>query len=173
MFCPQCKAEYIKSVTHRSDCEIDLVEHLSESCRDSDGEQERIIAFRQWRSASRIIPIFGIFVIGLAGFLNFAREKKGQTFDGVLVRRLPVQEFFPGATGCPISGIPYVLHSNPELDNSTQMSIEDIYQPVQGIWRIRFGGDLSAIGRYGKYWRVVRVITLYKVEKLESCNGIK
>ena len=172
MFCPNCKAEYIKGVTRCSDCEIDLVENLSESGRDSDVEQSRIIAVRQWISASRITPIFAIFIIGLAAFLNFARGKKGQTFDGVLIRRLPIEEFFPGATGCPVSGTPYVLHSSPELNDSTPMGLDALEQRVQGVWRIRFRGDLSAIGRYGKYWRIVRVTTVYKVEKLESCNSI-
>jgi hypothetical protein len=173
MVCPNCKAEYIQGVTRCSDCEIDLVEYLSKSSRDSDDEQSRIIAVRQWMSASRIIPIFGIFIIGLAVFLNFARGKKGQTFDGVLIRRLPSEEFFPGTTGCPVSGTPYILQSNQELNDSTPMSLDALDQRVQGVWRIRFGGDLSAIGRYGKYWRVVRVTTVYKVEKLESCNSIK
>jgi len=173
MFCPKCKAEYTQGVTRCSDCDMDLVECLSEPRRDSDGDQDRIIAARQWMSASRIIPIVGIFIVGLTIFLNFARGKKAQTFDGVLIRRLPIEEFFPGATGCPVSGIPYVLQPNSELANSTPMSIDDLDQRVQGVWRIRFGGDLSAIGRYGKYWRTVRVTTVYKVEKLESCNSVE
>ena len=31
MFCPQCKAEYRPGVTHCSDCDVELVEELSES----------------------------------------------------------------------------------------------------------------------------------------------
>ena len=38
MFCPNCQAEYLRGVTRCSDCDVALVEHLSESGRDSDGE---------------------------------------------------------------------------------------------------------------------------------------
>jgi hypothetical protein len=37
MFCPECKAEYLPGVTHCSDCDVDLVDSLAESDRDSDG----------------------------------------------------------------------------------------------------------------------------------------
>jgi hypothetical protein len=118
-------------------------------------------------------PNFWCFHYRIGFIPEFARGKKSQIFDGVLILRLPIEEFFPGATGCPVSGTPYVLHSNPELNDSTPISLEALDQPVQGVLRIRFEGDLSAIGRYGKYWRIVRVTTVYKVEKLESCNSIR
>jgi len=38
MFCPKCKAEYLQGVTRCFDCDVALVEHLSEPGRDSDGE---------------------------------------------------------------------------------------------------------------------------------------
>jgi len=124
-------------------------------------------------SASRVIPICGICVLALAAFLNFAMGKKGQTFDGVLVRVLPREEFYSGATGCPVSGTPYLLVSNSELDQSTPMSTQDLTRGVQGAWRVRFRGDLSTIGRYGKYWRTVRVTAVYRVERLDSCKYIE
>jgi hypothetical protein len=124
-------------------------------------------------SASRIIPICGIFVLALAIFLKFALGKKAQTFDGVLIRLLPREEFYPKAISCPVSGTPYLLVSNSELDQSTTMTTEDLVRRVQGAWRVRFSGDLSAIGRYGKYWRVVRVTTVYRIERLDSCKNIE
>jgi hypothetical protein len=120
-----------------------------------------------------MIPICSISVLALAIFLNFAMGKKAQTFDGVLIRVLPREEFYPRATGCPVTGTPYLLISNSELEQSTSMSIEDFSQHVQGAWRVRFRGDLSAIGRYGEYWRLVRVTTVYSVERLDSCKNIE
>jgi hypothetical protein len=38
MFCPECKAEYLPGVTRCSDCDAVLVDRLSESGCDSDGE---------------------------------------------------------------------------------------------------------------------------------------
>jgi hypothetical protein len=38
MFCPKCKAEYLHRVTRCADCDVALVERLTESGRDSDGE---------------------------------------------------------------------------------------------------------------------------------------
>jgi hypothetical protein len=38
MFCPNCKAEYLRGVTRCSDCDVALIERLSESDRGSDGE---------------------------------------------------------------------------------------------------------------------------------------
>jgi hypothetical protein len=38
MFCPKCKAEYIRGVTRCSDCDVALVDRLSESGHDSDQE---------------------------------------------------------------------------------------------------------------------------------------
>jgi hypothetical protein len=38
MFCPQCKAEYLRGVTHCSDCDVDLVERLPGSERDPGAE---------------------------------------------------------------------------------------------------------------------------------------
>jgi hypothetical protein len=38
MFCPKCKAEYLHGVSRCSDCDVVLVESLSESDRDSDDE---------------------------------------------------------------------------------------------------------------------------------------
>jgi hypothetical protein len=35
MFCPQCKAEYRSGFTHCADCDVDLVENLSEPNHDS------------------------------------------------------------------------------------------------------------------------------------------
>jgi predicted amidophosphoribosyltransferase len=38
MFCPQCKAEYRPGATHCSDCDVELVEELSESDNSSENE---------------------------------------------------------------------------------------------------------------------------------------
>jgi hypothetical protein len=121
--------------------------------------------------ASRIIPICAILALVLAIFLNFAMGKKAQTFDGVFIRALPREEFYSGATGCPVRGTPYLLVSNSELEQSTP--IEDLLQSVPGAWRVKFRGDLSAIGRYGKYWRIVRVTTVLRVQRLDACKNIQ
>ena len=126
-------------------------------------------------SASRIVSICGICILALVVFLNVARGKKAQTFDGVFIRILPREEFYPGATGCPVSGTPYWLVSNSVFDENTSFDVEHLFQRVQGAWRVMFIGDLSRIGRYGnlgRYWRVVRVSSVLRVERLDSCENI-
>ena len=123
-------------------------------------------------SASRIVPICGICLLALAAFLNIAREKKAQTFDGIYVRVLPREEFYPGATHCPVRGMAYWLEANAEFHERTRENdLESLLQP--GAWRVRFIGDLSAIGRHGRYWRIVRVSSVLMAEKLELCENIE
>jgi hypothetical protein len=124
-------------------------------------------------SASRIVPICAICVLLLVVFLNAVRGKKAQTFDGVFVRMLPREEFYPGVTRCPLSGTSYWLMSNSEFDEQTTMDAKDLARHVQGVWRVRFIGDLSSIGRYGRYWRVVRVSSVLRVERLDSCENLE
>jgi hypothetical protein len=126
--------------------------------------------------ANRIVPISGICVLALVVLLNFAREQKAQTFDGVYVRGPLRSEFYPRATGCSVSGTPYWLVSNDELDSQTPLGPE-LLEGVPDVWQVRFVGDLSRIGTYDglsrRYWRIVRVTSSLRVARLDSCRNIE
>lgn len=105
--------------------------------------------------------------------MRMASGNKNQVFDGVFVRIALDGEFYPGATSCSVSGTPWWLHSNAEFAGATSFDIDSLYKPIQGVWRVRFVGDVTALGRYGKYWRVVTVKSVLKVEKLDSCKNME
>ena len=124
----------------------------------------------------RIVPISGICILAVAIFLNFAREQKAHTFEGVYVRGPLRSEFYPRATGCPVNGTAYWLVSNDELDLQTRPSPESL-EGVPDLWQVRFVGDLSRIGKYEglyrRYWRIVRVTSALRVARLDSCRNIE
>ena len=128
-------------------------------------------------SASRIVPICSICVLALAALINSARGRKKQTFDGIFVRTGPSEEFYPGAKNCSVSGIPYLVLSNPELEERTSITTDDLFHNMRGVWRVRFTGDLSPIGMYERawrrYWRTVRVSSVLRAERLDSCKDLE
>jgi len=127
-------------------------------------------------SASRIVPLGCICVLALAVLLRTAGGKKAQTFDGVFVRALTYSEFYQGAKGCTLDETPLFVVPGSDLEQQTPMPIENLFRPIAGEWRVRFVGDLSPIGRYGKYkkyWRTVRVTSVLRVEPLDSCENLK
>jgi hypothetical protein len=173
MFCPQCQVEYLSGVTRCPDCGVALVDHPTEPTGDSDPKRSDSSWSFALTIASRIFPVFAICVLALIAVISTAKGRKDQVLDGVFVRILPDGEFYPGATDCSVSGTPWWVHSNSEFAGATPFDFESLSHRVLGIWRVRFVGDVSAIGRYGRYWRVVTVKSVLSVKKLESCKNIE
>jgi hypothetical protein len=128
--------------------------------------------YRDPNKRTRLLTICGVCILTAALFVEVARGKKSQTFDGIFVRADFQEHFYPGRTRCPVGGFPWWLDSNPEFDARTTMDVNSIYAQVQGVWRVRFIGDLSRIGRYAGYWRIVHVTQVVRIEKLTSCEGL-
>jgi hypothetical protein len=124
--------------------------------------------------SGRLVPILGICgtcLVAFALLLNFAAAKKDQIFDGIFVEKLPTSEFYPGATGCPLNGMPYAVIANSDFYEAMPLKLDDISRP--GVWHIRLKGDLSRVGRYEGYWRVIRVTELFRTRKIDSCEGVQ
>jgi hypothetical protein len=119
---------------------------------------------------TRIVPLFALSVLLLAGIVEVAGPRVGQNFDGVVVEKFPLYEFYPNVKGCPIRGTPYWLVPNDNLRQQMTIHFDRLFQ---GTWRVKFHGNLSRVGRYGygdNYWREVRVVDVYQVMELD-CGG--
>ncbi len=117
--------------------------------------------------ATRMVPLFALGLLLLAGIVKVGGPRVGQNFDGVVVEKFPLYEFYPDVKGCPIKGTPYWLAPN---DNLREQMVLHLNHLDQGAWRVKFHGNLSRWGRYGygdRYWREVRVVGVYRVVELD------
>jgi len=128
--------------------------------------------FRSSFSARDTVPLLALGVLVLIVIANWARPKTGQTFDGLLVVNLPLYEFYPNVKDCPARGTPYWFVPDENLNGRLTFSLDDL---THGVWRVKFRGDLSHVGRYGyfgRYWREVRVEDVYELSK-PNCAGFR
>jgi hypothetical protein len=80
MFCPQCKAEYRPGFTRCSDCEMDLVERLSESDRSVDTELPDASLKSVWFCDDRESCLYVCAGLKAAGIPFNVTQRKHQVF---------------------------------------------------------------------------------------------
>jgi hypothetical protein len=83
MFCPKCKAEYLQGVTRCSDCDVALVEHISKSSRDSDGELSADKLKEVWSGENQYDCVAICEQLREAGIPFKANQKSRQFLKGV------------------------------------------------------------------------------------------
>src|ERR1700722_4591671 len=83
MFCPQCQAEYRPHIHRCSDCDVALVEHLTKSDRDSDGELSDINLRDVWSGENQNDCVVTCEQLRNAGIPYKVIQHKKQFLKGV------------------------------------------------------------------------------------------